>query len=513
MANAVDARFQGDDYQARYFWLQVVRLFRPNTRVTRVGWEVDNASGFDDVVAYYDGGQGDGDDPCVAADYFQIKFHVTYQPAFTAAALIDPGFIGGSSRSLLKRLLDLQRKAAPTGKEARFTIVAPTSIDPNDTLAKLVTCDDGALRVDRLRSGKTIASEMGSIREMWRSHLGLASDEELFTALGALRIRTDFPSLAGLREELNLRLPTVGMKPHSEGRLGTIYDDLPKKLFRRGENIFDRTSIESLIAREDLKLEMDPAMSPRARQIGIRSFLPWAERMEDETEAILSLVPYFENRAIRNNELWNTALLPELEKWLKDNLVGSRSVDLHLDTHASIAFATGWFVNNKSGVSVSPMQRTRAGKVLWCPGESEPCADAELWVNNTERIRDGSPDIAVIFSITHDAHSEARRYISEEVPSVGVVIELTPCVGIGPGCIRNADHALKLAEAAVNEVGRVLKTLSRSARVNVFAAAPNGFMFFLGQSAPVWGRCRLYEHDFSRSSMSPYSPSLELTNH
>ncbi|MBG1259733.1 hypothetical protein [Nostoc commune] len=52
---AIAARIQGDDYQARWFWFQICRLFSERTKVVRVGYEANNIKSFDDVVVYYQG--------------------------------------------------------------------------------------------------------------------------------------------------------------------------------------------------------------------------------------------------------------------------------------------------------------------------------------------------------------------------------------------------------------------------------------------------------------------------
>src|SRR5688500_8807340 len=109
MANAVIPRIQGDEYQARIFWLEATRLLADPGIVTEVGYEVDGVRGFDDVGVFYDGPHGSGTDPNIRADYFQVKFHVSNAGVFTAASLIDPSFIGAEKFSLLEKLYDAQQ--------------------------------------------------------------------------------------------------------------------------------------------------------------------------------------------------------------------------------------------------------------------------------------------------------------------------------------------------------------------------------------------------------------------
>jgi hypothetical protein len=51
MANVVVPRMQGDDYQARFFWLQACRLFEDHAKVVRVGYELDIVKFFRSCLA------------------------------------------------------------------------------------------------------------------------------------------------------------------------------------------------------------------------------------------------------------------------------------------------------------------------------------------------------------------------------------------------------------------------------------------------------------------------------
>jgi len=60
---------------------------------------------------------------------------------------------------------------------------------------------------------------------------------------------------------------------------------------------------------------------PEAYQVGIRSFLQWAEYLEDETHAMLSLLQYFEGRKIKSPELWQAQVFPELENFISRTVI------------------------------------------------------------------------------------------------------------------------------------------------------------------------------------------------
>jgi hypothetical protein len=510
MANAVIPRVQGDEYQARVFWLESTRLFADDGVVTSVGFEVDNVKAFDDVVVYYDGPDGSRVDPHVRADYFQVKFHVTNAGAFTAVALIDPAFIGAETVSLLERVRDAQQQHAPTGAEARFIIVSPWTIDPNDVLAKLVGNKSGEIRLDVLRKGGP-RSAMGKVRKMWKQRLDLGTDDALYVVLRGLRIRCDYPTLDGLRERLNPLLVQAGMKPFEDGKLVHGYDTLPVKLLQEGRTHFTRSEMEGILARESLALPTVSRARPVARQLGIRSYARWAEHMEDETANMLCLLHRFDGRSIRDVDLWNASVLPAVGEFLTASVTGARALEIHLDTHGSIAFAAGWILDPKSGVVASPVQRSvGAGRVSWCVAECAPCRDSEVWTQRNIVIAGRAPDVALVLNVTRAAIEAAEPFIREHVPSVGEIVSLTPCSGHGSGSVRDAAHARRLADEAAALVAAALQSLARHVRVHVFAAAPNGLMFFLGQAAHVWGRCVLYEHDFERRQELPYARSIQL---
>ena len=198
MANAGIARTQGDDYQARFFWLQACRLFQSHAKVARVGYELNRIKSFDDVVITYSEPLSFERGDIVAADYFQVKFHVSQAGAFTCDALLDPKFINATKVSLLQKLYAAQRTFAPNGRGCRLIIVSPWSIHPDDPLAELVSNNGGEIRLQVLFDGTGSGSKMGRVRTLWCSHLGLESDEELAVVLRPLRIRKDSPTLVGL---------------------------------------------------------------------------------------------------------------------------------------------------------------------------------------------------------------------------------------------------------------------------------------------------------------------------
>lgn len=54
MVTAVTARWHGDDYQSRFFWIKAAALRDPDTpHVIEVSYEADGPKAFDDVIIRY----------------------------------------------------------------------------------------------------------------------------------------------------------------------------------------------------------------------------------------------------------------------------------------------------------------------------------------------------------------------------------------------------------------------------------------------------------------------------
>ena len=162
MARAVAARTQGDAYQARFFWLQVCRLFQPHTQVTRVGYDVDGIKAFDDIVVTYDPPVHDDRGGGVATDYFQVKFHVNQSGTIGFDSLMDPDFIGATRFSLLQRLRNAYLETLGRGG-CRFILVTPWSIEPGDPLSVLINNNADQLHLNKLFAGGP-KSRMGLLR-------------------------------------------------------------------------------------------------------------------------------------------------------------------------------------------------------------------------------------------------------------------------------------------------------------------------------------------------------------
>jgi hypothetical protein len=505
VAKAIIARNQGDDYQARWFWINVCRLFEDRSKVLRVTYEQNNVKSFDDIAVSYRAGMIDEERLPLVADYYQVKFHVTAAGSITWQGMMDPAFINASSVSLLQRLKNAQQRHAPGGTGARFYLFTPWSTDPGNVLASVVSGADGRILLERLADGGS-RSRMGKVRAAWREHLAVETDKELFSILRPLRLHHG-PPLQELREVLNVRLQLAGLTPVEAGSLIHPYDELTRKLLQSGRTSFNRTDIEQLCKHEKL-WRGHTNVEHGAYRKGIRSFFRWAESLEDETDDMLCLLSCFDGRQPLSPDLWHTDVFPQVGRFLSTMRRGQQYYHLHLHTHSSVAFAAGYCLDSKSGIDVVPVQSTPAGPAIWRPA-IHPSPDAyPSWVCTLERLPGTGSDVALALGLTHTITRDVITYAARALPQVGRVISCAVSPGPSSSAIQDGTHAKLLAQQLSTYLKGERSDEERQETLHLFAAAPNGFLFFLGQHARSFGRCVLYEYNFDTSEPGAYESSL-----
>jgi len=508
MTRAIAARTKGDDFQARWFWLQVCRLFEERTKVIRVEYEAQGAKAFDDVVVHFNDQYFDKGRP-VQAEYYQLKFHVTGAGAVTWQSLSDPAAIGATRISLLQRLRDLQVLRAPKGFEAHFIFLTVWPIDHNDSLAKLVSKSDGQIEWHRLNQGGP-GSEIGKIRSAWRNHLNLQTDDELHVVLSPFRIRAYPGTLQDMQQWLlNPQLKQAGLMPVPEGCLLNRYDELARKLLQSGLISFDRNGIKQICKQEGLWVG-HAITEPEAQRVGIRSFLRWAENLADLTDDMLDLLPFFDGREIHSPELWAQRIFPQVQAFLEEILEAGQRCHLHLHTHASIAFAAGYCISPKSGINVAIVQSGLNRRELW-QLDSQVNTQQYPQLSFSEEISSlENFDIAVAIGLTHDALEDVKAYLDQAQLQIQRIVQCLPENGPSVSAIADGTHARLLAEKIATYLKQLRSTSSQVGKFHLFAAAPNSFMFFLGQHSQVFGQCLLYEFDFGNGGPGAYHPSLNF---
>lgn len=183
-----------------------------------------------------------------------------------------------------------------------------------------------------------------------------------------------------------------------------------------------------------------------------------------------------------------------------------------MNAHASIAFAVGRILDSKSGINVFPIQKSSTnGTVLWDVKLSSK-RNYATWDISHEKFHENQYDSALVLNVTRNIYGEVVTFIKENNLPIGRIINCTPSgVGATNFSVEDGTHATALANSVYNAIGR-RSTVERRATLHIFAAAPNAFMFFLGQNSVGFGKCILYEYDFEQRNSCTYSQSMSFIN-
>jgi hypothetical protein len=498
----VAARIEGDIYQGMFFWLQAADLLRPQTRVSRVTIENDHAAGVDDVSVHYEPPGIDAGCRLCSADFFQIKYHVDRSSAYSSSTVCEPAN-PGAKRSLLQRFHDAHLKIGTDAGWHRLSLVSNWRWADEDGLGPLLReSDEGALPEALFSAGSRTA--LGKIRGMWRDHLSLTADAfEDFAR--RLRLQVDFLGRRGMRERLNDRLSLAGLREIPADQAQNPYDSLTQQFIISGANVFVPKTFRAMCEKEGLL-----AGEPTAVQasLGVRSFMRFAERIESECSAFVCVTKYFEGRHVREQSAWNSQVLNDVRAFLCDPAYRTGEYRILLDCHLSIAFLAGYELDRKSGVTVFPVQKGLQA-ALWKPttaASTEQQAE-HRWAVTTRVASSGGADVALAVSVTRDVLPDVQAYLAS-LHFQGAVVDVRPTIGTGPQVIRDATHAVALADALVEVIRGRMPT--SAGRVHLFLAVPNALAFFVGQHRGALGKLQLYEFDLERCRSGSYAPSFSL---
>lgn len=502
----VGARTEGDYYQGLYFWWQAAKLFIDRTRVSRVVLEHDDADGVDDVAVFYAPPGVDAGGSLVSADFFQLKHHVDHRDTYSADSLMTPA--SGAKSSMLQRFKVANDKLLEAGhSDFRLHLVSNWTWSEDCPLRAMLDTG-GALRDEFFSMGKR--SKVGKKREAWRSHLGM--DVAAFTAFARrLRFDVNFFGRRAFKEVVCDRFQAAGMRAPPANQRSCPYDSLIVQFLMDGTNEFERPSLHALCENEGLLLDEKPT-DPAFLAVGVRSFLRFAENMEDISDEFVCVAGQFDGRHPREETSWSDAaeaiqgFFAEADRRAR---LRAAPAAIALECHGSIATLAGYELSLNSGVQVFPLQKGAAGSSLWMPADGDEPGSDRAWVASELLDHNDEGTLVVALSVTHDISGDVLEFVEDG--ALGVVrraVHLAPAAGPGRDSVFGPTHADRLADQLVAELKEL--RARRAEPVHLFFAAPNAFMFALGRRREALGRLVLYEFDFNLTANGSYAPSISL---
>ena len=473
------SRHGGDQWQARWFWLNAVKILDPTSAISAVSWERGPKS-VDDVVIDYQPARSFVNRN-VDRDYVQCKWHVS-PGMYGYALLTEPKFINADTQSWLQRAYAAYKETE--GQAVRFVMKTNSDIDHTDTLRKVHRAEHGGIDVDKLFEGKTTRSATGAMRACWCVHLGITEDE-LRKFAPTLTFSNISQSLDELRDSLNERLRYAGLRPEPESQASFKYDGLIVKLHQRGEVAFDGRTFNEMCDREDLWSPDPPTKRPYT--VGVRSFMHRFDAMEDRCDDFLDLVPNFDGRFLRTGNEWHENIDNKVTKFLHSVASEHKSLQVVVDAHVSIAAAVGRELDVKSGRELRFEQRGANSQRQWW--HFDDGRDGAPFVVSAD-VND-SDDVVVTLSATHDVTRGVEAYCAEHLADDSR-IDVRPTETPGPNSIAGGAHAWRVALQVAQAIRAVPGVPGRA--IHLFAAAPNALVTFLGQQLGL-GPVTVYEWD------------------
>lgn len=489
------ARYSGDQFQARMFWLNAVNLLKSRDPIVEVAWEA-GPKGVDDIRVHYQPPIRSTNGP-VTRDYIQCKWHVG-AGEFGYQDLTDPKFTYGQSYSWLQRAYDAFQTE---GSQNRFTFQTNWRIAATNPLFDLVRRENNEIDLSKLFGTKTAKSKMGRVRECWCEHLEI--DEDILQDFAAsLTFADDVRSMSELRERLDDRFASVGMKAVPLDQSSYVYDDLIMKLHKEGDVVMDDTELRAVCDRESLWDDAAPNEEPYT--LGIRSFKHKYDPMDHRCHQLLDLVPKFDGWFLKARCDWQSDIAAQLAEFVERFAPGHGAIRLRIDAHASIALAAGRLLDVKSGMQLGIEQRTSGLGLRYWSSTDGDSSGPDLRVDtsggaNSNRV--------VALGITHDVLPGVKAYCEERFPDGYQLISArldAAASGIG---VNSGAHAWRIVESLAATLRGLATTPDN--HVHLFAAAPNGAMFFLGQQLGI-GKITVYEWDFERRRGGGYYPGLTV---
>lgn len=275
------------------------------------------------------------------------------------------------------------------------------------------------------------------------------------------------------------------------------------------------------LARRDAQVfEIVPGEEPmqptprEPRRLAIRSFAvpPGQVYTSQEAEEMLDLSSFFtgpKGRQIRSPALWHTEIVPRLRSFLLEAASDRRPLLIDFSAHASIAFTAGYLLESKSGLDITILQRGSIDP-KW-KIESGVSPDDRLWLQEPDLPREaGVNDVAVAAGISDEVRDDVQDYLARAEIKVSRIVPATLSPAPSKTGVRDATHALQLAQSLRQKM-RARTIQERHGVLHLFAAAPNGVLFFLGQQSRGLGAIQLYEHDFESKIPADYSPSILIS--
>jgi len=505
MAKAIVARRQGDEFQAIFFWDQLVSLLTDDT-VKLVTFESDQQIFVDDVVVEYSKPLiDDQTGQQYVVDAYQCKYHVAKSFVFTADMLVDPKFLK-NKQSMLQRLYDAFQKYSASGELFRLHVVSSSSWDTHDPFCRFLSTEN------HIRSSfyeKAAGSIQGKIRSKFADHLGI-SETELRPFLDKVRFDTGI-NRKKLTQALDTKLRLAGLVKLDKTITNTRHLELAWKWMEQGNHSFSKQEFEQLIRKEKLidvyqknlllirHQSLDPIM-PDA----IRDELPDDLRNMPYIEYAIDLTHLFSDGRLTNPRL---AISEQQEKTNEIRQLYKANPHLELAyygiAHIPLVFWLGYQLNARKSINIFEHNRENNKWNLLQVATTFP----DLLVRGvSDNAGSSGTDVIIKFGISYPVMDSDLNQIAIESRSTMELTLSSPTLDV----VRNVGQLEKYALAFRAMLDEIHNFSTPINRIHVFYAGPVSLAFRCGQLISPTIHPKILVYNYSSQDTPKYKWGIQV---
>ncbi len=512
MANSINARRQGDEYQALFFWKQLLRLLA-DENVSTVVFENKEPAFVDDVVVMYKSPVTDQQTgERLEIDFFQCKYHVAQDKPFSLDAILNPEFIG-SKESLIKRLHNAYISLKQQQKRFRLTIVSSAIWNSQDPMSEFLSTE-GRIRSNLYMGGSK--SKAGTVRQRITAHLGI-SNEELKPFLELIRFDLG-RNRSDLIENLNFQMENLGLVLIDLSITDTRYSGLVWKLFEQKKQTFDKAVLKDVV-REEKLLDGKSAKNSNNKlfvlrhqslnqiaPFSIKTFLPSELNNLVYEEIVLDQSDMFTNGELIDPMLAidrQQKVLSELQKLLNAN--PSSNFAYYGIAHIPLVFLAGFQLNRKKRIFLFEHNRMEDTWDLLQKGTPFSPLTIQGFPSS---INASKGEVIIKFSVSYYVPDDD---VFDVTPNFTGLIDIK-ANGIYPD---NLQSEAQLLDYAVN-FRRVLDTIHHyypnTELIHLFYAGPVSLAFKCGQLISSTIHPDITVYNYRHRDMPHYKWGIKITS-
>lgn len=474
------AAVRGDDYQAAYAWLWMMRALGQRHQVGAVAVEQHDAGPFDDVVLTR---LPHARDRCI-----QVKASVTHESVIEESWLTTAA---DRSASPLQRMYRLWLLTADELEHSRpeLVLLANRTVDPDHAVLALADRHDGTLPMPRLAAAGP-RSDIGKQLAAWQDHLDV-DREKLLAFLADLRVEPG-GSEQELRHAAAAEMVANGLQGGDTAVAAGI--DAVRDMLKTGRRALAVPDIAALVSHLGL-LAVAGRLTLAVHAIDRRPGPVPPTVTVDLVDRYAGDRPE-ERRQLREPQQWPD-VADELAR-AADRLAvyPLRRVHVTGSMRLPLWYAVGAALPDVRGWTLSVDQRDQCWSTDAAPAGLEVVEQAR------QDLDPDGTDLAVAIALSYDPTPDVLEHLPTLGDGIAQLLVLGGSAGIGTHAVPDAEAAAAWTAGARS---LLLRQSPRPGRLHLFLACPAGIALLLGHRRNLLPPTVLYEH-----LLPGYAPTLQV---